>query len=184
MRGFTSSTWMAPPKVAWLFTQHTVVRGLMKRVELIIRYIAPPWLTPLLDLLIWFPLLIKLLFPLNVSVLLQIALRAPPSIADLLQKLLVPLKLNEILVDAEITPLFFAELSVKLLVPLKVSTTLLYVLIAPPPSCAKLLIKLLVPLKVSTTLAVTEIAPPAIISAKLSIKSLVPVNLNEMLILA
>ena len=89
---------MAPPNVAWLSSQHTVVWGKMEKVERISRYVAPPWVTSLLKsiLFVLCPLLVKVMFPSNVSVLLTFAEIAPPCIAELLLKLLVPVKLNEI----------------------------------------------------------------------------------------
>ena len=88
---------MAPPKVAWLFSQHTVVWGKMAKVDLIERYIAPPRISPLFVLC---PLLMKLMSPSNVSVLLKYARMAPPLIAKLLLKLLVPVKLDEMSIAA------------------------------------------------------------------------------------
>ena len=126
---------MAPPNVAWLSSQHTVVWGKMEKVERISRYVAPPWVTSLLKsiLFVLCPLLVKVMFPSNVSVLLTFAEMAPPCIAELLLKLLVPVKLSEILVVVKIAPpLLFAELPLKMLVPLKLSTTFFDVRIAPP----------------------------------------------------
>ena len=106
----------------------------MKNNELIARHIAPPRLTPLLILnLLVCPLLVKVLAPLNVSVLLRIAKMAPPCIAELLLKLLVPVKLKEMLLSAAI---------------------------APPLTCAEFLLKLLVPVKLKEMLVATAIAPP------------------------
>ena len=64
---------MAPSKFAKLFSQHIVVSGKIEKVELIPRYIAPQWLTPILC-----PLLVKLIFPSNVNLPLEFAEIAPP----------------------------------------------------------------------------------------------------------
>ena len=101
--------------------------GKTKKVESIARYIAPPRLS-----LISCPLLVKLIFPLNVSVMSEFAEMAPPCMAELLIKLLVPVKDDDALVTAKIAPPLFAELLIKLLVPLKVRTQFSPVRTAPP----------------------------------------------------
>ena len=99
-----------------MFSQHTVVLGKIERVELIARYIAPPWLSPIL-----YPLLVELTLPLNVSVLLEFGATAPPCIAELLLKLLIPVKLNEMLDTAKIAPPLLAKLFKKWFVPVNLS---------------------------------------------------------------
>ena len=77
---------MAPPKFARLFSKQTVVLSEIEKVELIYRYIAPPWLSLC-------PLLVKLIFPPNLNVL-SYAKMAPSCSAKLLVRLLISIKLD------------------------------------------------------------------------------------------
>ena len=65
---------MAPPRVAQLFFQYIVVLGKMEKVELVDRYIPPPYS-------VLCPLLVKLMFPSNVRLVLSNEQMAPPWIA-------------------------------------------------------------------------------------------------------
>ena len=103
----------------------------MKKVELTARCIAPPRLS--LNLSVFCPLFVKLMFPLKVSMLLRYAEMAPPCIAELLLNLLAPSKFSDTLATVKIAPpLLFAELLMKLLVPVKVSKAWFAMVIAPP----------------------------------------------------
>ena len=58
----------------------------------------------ILNLFPWFPLLVKLVYPLNASLLLRFAKMASPFIAELLLKLLAPLKVSMTQLSVEIAP--------------------------------------------------------------------------------
>ena len=103
----------------------------MEKVELRARYIAPPRLIPssallILNLFPWFPFLVNLWYPLNVSVLLRLAKMAPPFIAELLLKLLAPLKVSLTQLTVESAPPLDAALLLKTVVPMNVNEMLIF----------------------------------------------------------
>ena len=103
----------------------------------------------MLKIFIW---LVKVMLPLDISVLFTFAKMAPPrNAAKLLWKVLIPVKLNKLLSYAQIAPSLFAELLMKLLIPFKISVTLHYTNIAPPLYAAELLIKSLVSMNINQT---------------------------------
>ena len=101
----------------------------IERVELIARYIAPPWLSPILYT---HCIPVELTLPLNVSVLLEFDAIAPPCIAELLLKLLIPVKLDEMLDTAEIATPLLAKLFKKWFVPVNLVEHFFAVAVAPP----------------------------------------------------
>ena len=102
-----SETIMAPSKVAWLCFKHTVVQGKWKKWK---SHIHCTSTANFILILTWFPLLVKLVYPLNASLLLRFAKMAPNFIAELLLKLLAPLKVSMTQLSVEIAPLLVAAL--------------------------------------------------------------------------